>query len=88
MLGSDGDATIQQPLQKLPIAIGRIGCDGGGLSSLPLHKAGEHVLCGRRLLTHVGCSGLDSHDHATIVVHQIVVVVPEPGRCTALRGNR
>ena len=33
------DAAIQQPLQKLPVAIGRIGRNGGRLSSLPLHKA-------------------------------------------------
>jgi hypothetical protein len=36
-------------MQKLPIAIGRIGCDGGGLPSLPLDKAGKHVLRGHRL---------------------------------------
>src|SRR5215467_7446547 len=46
------DATIQQPLQKLPIAIGRIGCDREGLSFLPLDKAGDHVLRRHRLLTH------------------------------------
>src|SRR5690348_13345763 len=44
------DAAIQQPVQKLPIAIGRIGCDGCWLPSLPLDKAGEHVLCSDRLL--------------------------------------
>ena len=69
------DAAIQQPLQKLPIAIGRIRCCRRWLSTLPLHKAGDHVLCRDGLLTHACRCGLDSNDHATVIVDQVVIVV-------------
>src|SRR5215468_4521693 len=75
------DAAIQQPWQKLPIAVGRIGCDGCWLPSLPLNKTGEHVLCRDRLLAHACRRRLHTHDHATVVVDQIVVVVRQSCRC-------
>ena len=74
------DAAIQPPLQKLPIAIGCIGCDGGWLSSWSLDKADDYVLCSDRLLTQAGGCRWYTHDHATGIVHQIVVVVAQPGR--------
>src|SRR5437899_3201108 len=80
------DAAIQQPLQKLPITIGRIRCYRRWLSPLPLDKAGNHVLCRNRLLTHACRRGPHAHDHATVIVHQVVIVVPQPSRGAALRG--
>src|ERR1700693_411642 len=55
-------------------------------SSLPLREASEHVLRGHRFLTHPCCRRLYSHDDATVVVDQIVVVVPQPSRRAALGG--
>src|SRR5258707_14926223 len=80
------DAAIQQPLQKLPIAIGGIGCYRRWLSPLPLHKVGDHVLCRDRLLTHACRRGLDSNDHATVIVDQVVIVVPQASRGATLGG--
>src|SRR5262249_27413765 len=71
------DAPIRQPLQKLSVPVGRVSRYRFGLSSLPLRKTGEHVLCGHRLLTHPGGRRLHPHDHATLVVDQIVVVVSQ-----------
>src|SRR5260370_38292454 len=79
-------AAVQQPLLKLPTAIGRIGCYGGWLSSLSLDKADDHVLCRNRLLTQAGGCRLYTHDHATVIVHEIVVVVSQPGRRSAFGG--
>src|SRR5882762_4234503 len=78
------DAPIRQPLQELPVPVGRVGRYRFWLSSLPLREASEHVLRGHRLLTHPGCRRLHSHDHATVIVHQVVVVIPQPGRRAAL----
>src|SRR5258708_27961264 len=78
------DAPIRQPLQELPVPIRRVGCYRFWLSSLPLREASEHVLRGHRFLTHPCCRRLDSHDYATVVVDQIVVVVPQPGRSPTL----
>src|ERR1700693_4214743 len=55
-------------------------------SSLPLREASEHVLRGHRFLTHPCCRRLYSHDDATVVVDQIVVVVPQSGRSPTLGG--
>jgi non-heme chloroperoxidase len=37
-------------------------------------------------LTHARRRGLHAHDHTTVIVHQIVVVVSQPRRCAALGG--
>ena len=65
---------------------GRGGYSPEGSSSLPSGEAIEHVLCGHRLLTHPGCRRLHSHNHATVVVHQIVVVIAQSGWRAALGG--
>src|ERR1035437_2531326 len=80
------DVPIRQPLQKLPVPVGRVGRPRFWFSSLPLRETGKHVLGGHRLLTHACCGGLHSHDHATMVVDQIVVVVSQPSRRAALSG--
>src|SRR4029077_18534076 len=52
------DATIQQPMQKLPIPVRAIGGHRRGFSSLPLCEAREHVLRGHSFLTHTCCRRL------------------------------
>src|ERR1700675_2064812 len=44
------DASIRQPLQELPVPVGRVGRYLFWLSSLPLPETGEHVLRGHRPL--------------------------------------
>src|SRR6266498_3207813 len=51
-----------------------------------MRETREHVLRGHGFLAHARCRGLHSYDHATMVVDQIVVVVPQPGRRAALGG--
>src|SRR6478672_3279622 len=80
------DAPIRQPLQELAVPVGRIGRHRFRLSSLPLSETGEHVLRGNGFLTHACGRGLHSHDHTTVIVHQIVVVISQPRRCAALGG--
>src|SRR6202163_674969 len=80
------DASIHQPLQKLPVPVRGVGRYRFWFSSLPLREASEHVLRGHRFLTHPCCRCLYSHDHATVGVDQIVVVVPQPSRRTTLGG--
>src|ERR1035437_1714150 len=80
------DVAVPQPLQKLPVAIGRVGRHRIGRPPLPSGEAIEHVLCGYGFLTHSGRCGLHAHDHAAVVVHQIVVVIPQTGWRTALGG--
>src|SRR6058998_2399279 len=80
------DAPIRQPLQELPVPVRRVGRYRFWLSSLPLREASEHVLRGHRFLTHPCCRRLYSHDYATVVVDQIVVVVPQPSRRATLGG--
>ena len=60
------DAPIRQPLQELPVPVGRVGRHRFWLSSLPLRETGEHVLRGHRFLTHPRRRRLHSHDHATV----------------------
>src|ERR1700722_9497482 len=67
------DASICQPLQELPVPVGRVGCYRFWLSSLPLCEASEHVLCGDGLLAHARRRCLYPHDYATVIVDQIVV---------------
>src|SRR5207244_12603321 len=80
------DAAVPQPLQELPVAVRRVGCHRFGRSSLPLGKTGQHILRGHGLLTHPSGCCLYAHDHTAVVVHQIVVVVPQSGRRAALGG--
>src|SRR5580765_9012855 len=80
------DFPLGQPLLKLPVPIGSVGPHRFWLSSLPLRKTGEHVLRGHRFLTQPRRRGLHSHNHAACIVHQIVVVIPQPGRGAALGG--
>src|SRR6202043_352180 len=63
------DVPIRQPLQKLAVAIRRVGRHRFWFSSLPLRETAEHVLRGYRFLTHACCCCLYSHDDATVVVH-------------------
>jgi hypothetical protein len=46
----------------------------------------DHVLRGYRLLAQSSRSGLHAHDHAALIVHQIVVVITQPGRRATLGG--
>ena len=46
----------------------------------------QHVLRGHGFLTHARRRGLQSYDHTTGIVHQIVVVVPHPSWRTTVRG--
>src|ERR1700731_2707490 len=80
------DASIRQPLQKLPVPVRGVGRYRFWFSSLPLREASEHVLRSHRFLTHPCCRRLYSHDDATVVVDQIVVVVPQSGRSSTLGG--
>src|SRR5271163_5037236 len=73
------DAPVRQPLQELPVSVRRVGGYRVWLSSLPLRETSEHVLRGHRFLTHPCGRRLYSHDYATVVVDQIVVVIPQPG---------
>src|SRR5438045_8751759 len=80
------DVPLRQPLPALPVPVGRVGRYRFGLSSLPLREASEHLLRGHRLLTHPCCRRLYSHDHATVAVDQIVVVITQTGRGAAFGG--
>ena len=77
---------IRQPVQELPVPVGRVGRHRFGLSALPFGEAREHVLRGNCFLAHPGCRRLHSHNHAAVIVHQVVVVVTEASRCAALGG--
>src|SRR5262244_826031 len=81
-----GNIPIRQPLQKLSVPIGGIGGHRFCLSSLPVREPCDHLLCRHRLLTHACGCGLHADDHATMVVHQIVVVVAEASRRSTLGG--
>ena len=78
------DAAIRHPLQELSVPVGRVSYHRLRRSPLPLGETGQHILCGYCLLTHACRGRLHAHNHATIVVHQIVVVVTEARRCAAL----
>src|SRR5712664_1566087 len=78
------DAPICQPAQELPVPIGRVGRYRFWFSFLPLRETSEHVLRGHCFLTHPCCRRLHPDDHATVIVDQIVVVVPQSGRCPTL----
>src|SRR5580704_1650317 len=80
------DAPIRQPLQELPVAIRCVSRQRFRCSALPLRETCEHVLGGHRLLTHPCCCRLDTHDHAALIVHQIVIVITQPGGRPAFRG--
>src|SRR6266568_136786 len=55
--------------------------------SRPCHWVKRAIMSrGHRFLTHPCCRRLYSHDHATVVVDQIVVVVSQPSRRAALGG--
>ena len=74
------DAPIRQPLQELPIPIRRVGRHRFWRSSLPLRETDEHVLRGHGFLTQARRRGLPSHNHAAVVIHQVVVVITEACR--------
>jgi len=75
------DLPLSQPLQELPVPVRCVGRHRFWRSSLPLRETGQHVLRGHRFLAHTRRRGLHSYDHAVVIVHQIVVVVPiEPAR--------
>src|SRR5262252_2532878 len=76
----------RQPLQELAVAIGRVGGQRFGRSSLPPGETSQHILRSHALLTHACRRRLHAHNHATVVVYQIVVVVAEPRRHAALSG--
>src|SRR5713101_3549089 len=59
------DAPIRQPLQELPVPVGRVGRYRFWFSSLPLRETSQHVLRRHRFLTHPCCRRLYSHDYAT-----------------------
>src|SRR6266853_1373746 len=80
------DAAVHQPLQELPISVCGIGSHRFWFSSLPLRETGEHVLRGDGFLAHARRRGLYSHNHAALIVHEIVVVIPQPSRRAALGG--
>ena len=80
------DAPLRQPLQELPVPVRCIRGHRFRRSSSPVRETSEHVLCGDRLLTHASGGRLHTHDHATVVVDQIVVVVPQSGRSSTLGG--
>jgi hypothetical protein len=47
---------------------------------LPSGKASDHVLGGHRFLAHELRRPLRPHDHAAVIVHQIVIIVTEASR--------
>jgi hypothetical protein len=59
------DAPIRQPLQELPVPVGRVGRYRFWFSSLPLREAGEHVLRGDGFLAHARRRCLHSHNLRT-----------------------
>ncbi len=73
-----------EPLQKLAIAVSGIGGHGLGLPSLPLGEASNHILCGHRLLAHAGRGRLYPYNYTAAVVDQVVVVVTQSRRSSAL----
>jgi hypothetical protein len=58
------DLPIRQPVQELPVPVGRIGRHRFWLSSLPLRETCEHVLRGHRFLADARRRGLHSYNHA------------------------
>jgi hypothetical protein len=64
--------------------IGGIGNHRLGFSSLPFCETSDHILSGHRLLAHACRRRLHPDDHATVIVHQIVVVVTQSGRSPTL----
>src|SRR2546429_9768707 len=56
----------------------------GRFSSLVCGKTSDHVLGRHRLLAHARRRRLHPHDHTTVIVHQVVVVVTHPSRSSAL----
>src|SRR5207245_1508568 len=73
------DVAIRQPLQEVPVPVGRVGRYRFWLSPLPLRESSEHVLGGHSFLAHACRRRLHSYDHATGIVHQVVVVVTQSG---------
>src|SRR5713101_3126140 len=61
-----------------------MGGHGHGLPSLPFGETSDHVLGGHRLLAHARRGRLHPHNHTTAIVHEIVVVVTQPGRSSTL----
>src|ERR1039457_5627717 len=82
------DVPLQQPLQKLAIAVGGIGGHRLRFPSLPLGETSDHVLCGHGFLAHAGRRPLYPHDHTAGIVDQVVVVVPQPSRRASLWWRR
>src|SRR5271166_981730 len=78
------DSLVHQPLQKPTIAIACIGSDGLWFPALPLGEASDHVLCGSRLLTQPSACRLHAHHDTTVVINQVVVVVPHACRRATL----
>src|SRR5215472_1662664 len=72
------DVAIRQPLQEISVSVCRVGGHRFRLSSLPVFETGQHVLGSDRFLTHACGRGLHTYDHTTVVVHKIVIVVPQP----------
>src|SRR5208282_175159 len=63
------DVPLQQPLQKLAIAVGGIGGHRLRFPSLPLGETSDHVLCGHGFLAHAGGRPLYPHDHTAGIIH-------------------
>src|SRR5580700_4683944 len=80
------DFPLGQPLQKLTVPIGRVGPHRFWRSSLPLRETGEHVFRGYSLLAQSRRRGLHAHDHTARVIHEVIVVVTQPSRRSALGG--
>src|SRR5262249_19049152 len=46
------DVSIRQPLQEIPVPVGRVRRHRFRFAPLPVSEAGQHVLRGHRLLAH------------------------------------
>ena len=73
-------------MQELAVPVCRIGRHRFRLSSLPLSETGEHVLRGNGFLTHARRGRLHAHNDTAVIVDEVVVVVPHPGRYPTLGG--
>src|SRR5262245_47875604 len=78
------DISLQQPLQTLSVPVCHISRHRFWLLFLPVRETCEHVLRRHRLLTHARRGRLHAHNHAAVIVHQIVVVITEPSWCATL----
>jgi hypothetical protein len=81
------DAAVVEPLQQFAVALGGVGGQSLGQIAVTFAIAFDHVSRRYALLSSPCRRSLYSHDDATGVIHQIIVVIAESCR-TALGSRR